>query len=126
MEVDEDSKNLSINTHKGLFQFCGLPFGVKSAPAIFQQKMDTMHTTPEGLLRHLTSVLNRIQQYGFRLRSDKCKCFQTSVKYLGFIFDKKGRRPDPENVHVIKQLTAPTDVSILRSFLGLVNNYGSF
>lgn len=45
-------------------------------------------TTPEELLHHLTSVLDRIQQYGFRLRSDKCKFFQTSVKYLGFIFDK--------------------------------------
>ena len=29
MEVDEDSKNLlTISTHKGLFQFCRLPFGV--------------------------------------------------------------------------------------------------
>ena len=48
------------------------------------------------------------------------------MKYLGFIFDKNGRRPDPENIHVIKQLTAPTDVSTLRSFLGLVSHYGSF
>ena len=126
--VDEDSKNLlTINTHKGLFQFCRLPFGIKSAPAIFQQTMDTMltglpgiftyiddiiitGTTPEELLCHLTSMLDRIQQYEFRLRLDKCKFFQTSVKYLGFIFDKNGRRPDPENIHVIKQLTEPMDV----------------
>lgn len=144
IEVDEDSKNLlTINTHKCLFQFCRLPFGVKSAPAIFQQTMDTMltglpgvsayiddiiitGTTPEELLHHLTSVLDRIQQYGFRLRSDKCKFFQTSVKYLGFIFDKNGRRPDPENIHAIKQMAAPTDVSTLRSFLGLVSHYSSF
>ena len=76
IEVDEDSKNLlTINTHKGLFQFCRLPFGVKSAPAIFQQTMDTMltglpgvsayiddiiitGTTPEELLHHLTSGSN--------------------------------------------------------------------
>ena len=76
MEVDEDSKNLLIiNTHKGLFQFCRLPFGVKSAPAIFQQTMDTMltglpgdsssiddiiitGTTSEERLHHLTSVLD--------------------------------------------------------------------
>ena len=48
------------------------------------------------------------------------------MKYLRFIFDKNGRRPDPENIHVIKQLTAPTDVSTLRSFLSLVSHYGSF
>ena len=144
MEVDENSKNLcTINTYKGLFQFCRLPFDIKSAPAIFQQTMDTMltglpgvsayiddiiitGTTPEELLHHLTSVLDWIQQYGFHLRLDKCKFFQTSVKNLGFIFDKNGRRPDPENIHVIKQLTAPMDVSTLRSFLGLVSHYSSF
>ena len=144
MEVDEDSNNLlTKNTHRGLFQFCRLPFGIKSAPAIFQQTMDTMlsglpgvfayindiiitGTTLEELLHHLTSVLDRIQQYGFRLRLEKCKFFQTSVKYLGFIYDKNGRRPDPENIHVIKQLTAPTDLSTLCSFLGLVSHYGSF
>ena len=105
MAVDEDSKDLlTINTRKGLFKFCPPPFGFKSAPAIFQQKVDTMHTglpgvsdniddflitgtTPDELLCHLTSVLDRIQQYGFRLRLDKCKFFQTSVKYLGFIFE---------------------------------------
>ena len=144
MEVDEDSENLlTINTHKGLFQFCRLPLGVKSAPVIFQQTMNTMltglpgvstyiddiiitGTTPEEFLHRLISVLDRIKLYGFRLSWEICKFSQTSVKYLGFIFDKNGRRPDPENIHVIKQLTAPTDVSTLRSFLGLVSHYGSF
>ena len=36
------SKLLCINTHRGLFKFERLPFGVKVAPAIFQQVMDTM------------------------------------------------------------------------------------
>ena len=83
-------------------------------------------TTQEELLHHLTSVLDRIQQNGLRLSLGKCKFFQTSVKYLGFIFDKNGRRPDPENIHVIKQLTTPTDLLTLCSFLGLVSHYGSF
>ena len=37
LEVDEDSKELlTINTHKGLFRYNRLPFGVKTAPSIFQ------------------------------------------------------------------------------------------
>nr|WP_204107672.1 reverse transcriptase family protein [Streptococcus dysgalactiae] len=41
IEVDEDSKELlTINSHRGLFQYNRLPFGVKTAPAIFQQIMD--------------------------------------------------------------------------------------
>ncbi|XP_029647992.1 uncharacterized protein K02A2.6-like [Octopus sinensis] len=33
---------LTINTHHGLFEFKRLPFGVKVAPSIFQQVMDSM------------------------------------------------------------------------------------
>ena len=33
-------KYVTINTHKGLYQYNGLPFGVASAPAVFQQTME--------------------------------------------------------------------------------------
>lgn len=33
---------LKINTHKGLFRFNKLPFGVKVAPAIYETIIDTM------------------------------------------------------------------------------------
>ncbi|XP_014785731.1 uncharacterized protein K02A2.6-like [Octopus bimaculoides] len=37
LQVDEEcAKVLTINTHKGLYRFKRLPFGVKVAPAIFQ------------------------------------------------------------------------------------------
>ena len=40
--TDECKKMLTINTPKGLFQYNRLPFGVKTAPATFQQMIDTM------------------------------------------------------------------------------------
>ena len=43
IEVEENSsKLLCINTHRGLYKFNRLAFGVKVAPAIFQQAMDAM------------------------------------------------------------------------------------
>ena len=41
--VEENSpKLLCINTHRGMYKFDRLVFGIKVAPAIFQQMMDTM------------------------------------------------------------------------------------
>ena len=49
--LDDDSRNsVSINAHKGLFRYNRLPFGVHSAPAIFQRAM-------EGLLRYIPSMV---------------------------------------------------------------------
>ncbi len=49
--LDEESKDsVTINTHKGLFRYNRLPFGVHSAPAIFQRAM-------EGLLRDIPSTV---------------------------------------------------------------------
>ena len=40
-KLDEQSKELVlINTHKGLFRYTHLPFGVASAPAVFQREMN--------------------------------------------------------------------------------------
>nr|CAX83703.1 Gag-Pol polyprotein [Schistosoma japonicum] len=143
-EVAEESRELlTINTHRGMFQYNRLPFGVKTAPSIFQQLMDTIlagiagvatylddilivATSPEELRERTTNVLQRISENGFRLRPEKCQFFLESVKYLGFIFDAKGRRPDPENIRAIQLMPAPTNVSALRSFLGLVSYYSAF
>lgn len=41
--LDEASKQLAvINTHKGLFCYNRLPFGIASAPAIFQLKIESI------------------------------------------------------------------------------------
>ena len=43
VEVDEDSqKYLTINTHKGLYRYKRLLFGVSSASAIFQRIVDQL------------------------------------------------------------------------------------
>ncbi|CAH8556634.1 unnamed protein product [Dicrocoelium dendriticum] len=144
LEVEPESRKLlTINTHRGLYQYNRLPFGVKTAPAIFQQVMDAMltgitgaaaylddiiimGTTQEELFQRLDDVMMRIKDYGFRLRAEKCKFFLRSVKFLGFVISERGRHPDPENIELIDRLPTPTDVTTLRSFLGMVSHYGQF
>ena len=43
LPLDSDSKKFTtINTHKGLFQFEHLPFGISTAPSIFQHLMENL------------------------------------------------------------------------------------
>ncbi|KFD47386.1 hypothetical protein M514_11749 [Trichuris suis] len=71
-------------------------------------------------------VLNRIDEFGFTSRPEKC-CFDMDcIQYLGFVFDKLGHRSDPAKIEAIKRMPAPNDTASLRSFLGTLNYYGSF
>ncbi|KFD46887.1 hypothetical protein M514_12245 [Trichuris suis] len=144
VEVDEKSKELlTINTHRGLYRYNRLPFGVKSAPAIFQQIMDSMLSGIKGAVAYLDDVIvvgrteeehrnnldavfKRIGEFGFRVRPEKCLLFLPSIKYLGFVVGRNGRRPNPDKISAIKRMPVPSDHSSLRSFLGLVNYYGTF
>ena len=43
LPLDEESKRYTVvNTHKGLFRYVRLPFGISSAPGILQHVMDTL------------------------------------------------------------------------------------
>ena len=43
LQLDDASMSyVTVNTHQGLYQYTRLPFGVASAPAIFQRLMDTI------------------------------------------------------------------------------------
>lgn len=144
MEVDEVSRNLlTINTHKGLFCFNRLPFGIASAPAIWQRAMDQVLTnipktkcilddmiitgsTDEEHLQNLSLVLQRLEQYGLRANLDKCQFFKDQISYCGHVIDKAGLHKSNEKTNAVENAPTPENVSQLRSFLGLVNYYHRF
>ena len=49
-------------------------------------------------------VLTRIQNFGFHLRPEKCYFYLQAINYLGFIFDRYSRRPDPAYVATIQRM----------------------
>lgn len=53
----ESHKYVTINTHKGLYQYTRLPFGIASAPAVFQQIMEKiLHGIPRVVV-YLDDIL---------------------------------------------------------------------
>jgi hypothetical protein len=142
VELDNSKRLCNINTRLGVYEYQRLPFGVKSAPGIFQAIMDKMlaglpfatayldevvvSRSQDDHRRHLHAVFDRINEYGFRVCPGKCSFFQPSIKYLGFTVDKEGRCPDPQKITAVADMPTPTNITTLRSFLGLVNYYQSF
>ena len=129
--------------HQGLYEYTRLPFGVASAPAVFQRIMDTIlqgipsvicylddilitgRNKAEHLL-NLEEVLRRLQEHGVRLRKEKCLFLQKSVEYLGHCVDSRGIHTSDKKVKAILEAPAPRNLQQLRSFLGLLNYYAKF
>ncbi|XP_052566093.1 uncharacterized protein K02A2.6-like [Culex pipiens pallens] len=82
--------------------------------------------TREDHDRSLRAVLERVREYGFHLRIEKCRFTLPQIKFLGHIVDKDGIRPDPSKTEAIAQMQPPKDVQQLRSYLGAINYYGRF
>ena len=144
MEVEDDSKELvTINTHKGPFQYQRLPLGVKYAPGIFQDAMDRMITGLEVCAAYLDGVIvigstqeehnnnvqalfARIADCGFRVRMEKCSFTKPEIKFLGHVVSRDGRRPDPEKIQEIVEMPVPKDPKQLKSFLGMISYHSFF
>uniref|UniRef100_A0A1A8QZH2 Gypsy retrotransposon integrase-like protein 1 n=1 Tax=Nothobranchius rachovii TaxID=451742 RepID=A0A1A8QZH2_9TELE len=136
-------KYLVINTHKGLYAYHRLSYGVSSAPSMFQNVMDQIlqgleHVTcflydilitgrtRKEHLRNLKEVLSRLENYGVRVKREKCTFMQEKVEYLGHLIDREGLHPTETKVAAIVNAPQPSNVTELRSFLGLLNYYGRF
>lgn len=83
-------------------------------------------TTQHEHDKNLLAVLNRIQEAGLTLNKEKCVFNKTSIKFLGQSVDTDGIKPDPEKVTAISNMSASTNISELRRFLGMVNQLNKF
>ena len=144
LKLSESSRELvTVNTHRGLYRYTRLPFGVASAPAIFQKVMDTVlqglsgvicylddilvsGTTEEENLKNVEHVLTRLQQYGITAKKEKCVFLATTVEYLGHKVDATGVHTLSSKVAAITKAPKPRNIQELRSFLGLIHYYHKF
>ena len=144
LALDDSSKEVvTINTHKGLFCYQRLPFGVSSAPGIFQRTMESLlqgiprvlvylddilitGASQEEHMANLKGVLSRLNKAGPRLHKDKCEFMVPVVKYLGHVIDAKGLHPAADKLKAVREAPTPQNVTELKAYLGLLSYYSKF
>ena len=144
LEMSEDSKSyLTINTHKGLYSYNRLVFGIAASPSIWQRTMDQIlkdipntscilddiiitGKSDEEHLKTLETVLQRLQDYNLRVNRDKCSFFQEGITYCGHKINANGLHKTQDKIEAVINAPVPENVTQLRAFLGLVNYYSHF
>ncbi len=68
----------------------------------------------------MRKVLEALRQAGFKLKLEKCEFARKQLKYLEFIVEEFGIKPDPKKVRAIVEQLAPTNQTQIRSFLRMI------
>ncbi|XP_064470233.1 uncharacterized protein LOC135384984 [Ornithodoros turicata] len=142
--LDEASKpKTAFSTSTGLYHFCYMPFGIKTAPAVFTRLMrevlagvaDVVHyyddvlvasATWEGHIMSLGEVFHRLQQAGLTARPTKCELAFSRITFLGHEIGGGTKAPLTKTLEKIQQARRPATKRQIRSFLGLAGYYREF
>jgi hypothetical protein len=135
--AEEDVHKTAFICSEGLYEWIRLPMGLSNSPATFQQLMQEVipptvqasyalvymdeiiiHSkTFEDHITHLQDILDRLRDADLHIKPSKVRLARNEVHYLGHC--KEGTKPDPQVVESVVKMAPPTDISELRSFLGL-------
>ena len=126
--LDTDSSDkTTFNTPFGRYRWKRMPFGISSAPEVWQRTMHEFVEDLEGveviaddfliagfgstdrevnqsLERNERAFLEKCRLWNLKLNRAKVKRHQTSVKFMGHLLTSQGLMPDPEKIQAILQM----------------------
>ena len=122
-----------------------MPFGVTNAPAAF---MDLMYRVFKPCLgefvvvfiddiliyskseveheNHLRLALQILRERKLYAKFNKWEFWLPTISFLGHVINKEGISVDPSKIEAVVNWPRPTNVSEIRSFLGLAGYYRKF
>ena len=77
----------------------------------------------QHLREHLRVVFEKLRANKLYAKFSKCEFWLEKVAFLGHILTAEGVAVDPEKVEAVSNWQQPTNVSEIRSFLGLAGYY---
>lgn len=143
--LPSDVPKTAFRSPFGHYEYLTLSFGLTNAPSAFQALMNDMFReylgkfvlaylddilifsrTHDEHIQHIKIVLDILKANKLTVAIEKCDFFKKELFYLGFIITDKGIQVDPAKITAIQKFPAPTDVSALRSFLGMTGFFRKF
>jgi hypothetical protein len=142
---ESDIPKTAFVTRYGQYEFTVMSFGPTNAPAYFMNLMNKVFMEEldkfvivfiDDILiysksvkeheQHLRVVLEKLRAHKLYAKFSKCEFWLEEVAFLGHILTAEGVAVDPEKVEAISDWQQPTNVSEIRSFLGLARYYRRF
>ena len=142
---EDDIQKTAFTTHRGLYEYVRMPFGLSTAPASFERLAEQVFalelwvflllyiddviiysTTPEEHLQHLRTVFERLRENKLQAKLVKCRFFMSQLTFLGHTVNEDGILPLDDNLKLIESFQYPTTQKELRSFLGMTSYYRKF
>ena len=142
---EEDIPKTAFITRYGHHEFMVVPFGLTNAPAVFMNLMNLVlmpyldkfvvvfiddiliySRSIEEHAEHLRIVLQTLREKQLYAKFKKCEFWLEEVSFLGHIISGKGIAVDPAKVDAVLAWKSPTNVTEIRSFLGLAGYYRRF
>ena len=147
LELAPESRYITtFATHRGLYRYKRLNFGISSASEIFQEAIRDVIRDIKGTKnisddiicfgsgndaqadhdRAVHDVLTKLQQSGLTVNWNKCEFGVRRIEFFGLIFSDQGVSPDPKKVAAIKEAAPPCNPAEVRSLLGMLNYSARF
>jgi len=141
----EDIPKTAFKTRYGHYEFTVMPFGLTNTPATFIDLMNRVFRPylykfvvlfiddiliyskdRDEHADHLRMVLQTLREYHLYGKVKKCEFWLEEVTFLGHVVTKEGIKVDPQKVKAITEWSRPTNITQIRSFMGLPGYYGRF
>jgi hypothetical protein len=142
---ESDIPKTAFVTLYGQYEFTVMSFGLTNTPAYFMNLMNNLlmeeldkfvivfiddilvySKSVEEHEQHLRVVLGKLRAHKLYAKFSKCEFWLEKISLLGHILTAEGVAVDPGKVETVSNWRQPTNVSEIRSFLGLAGYYRRF
>jgi hypothetical protein len=140
-----DIPKTTFTTRYGLYEYIVVSFRLTNAPAYFMYLMNKVFMefldkfvvvfiddilifskTKEEHDEHMRLVLQKLREHKLYAKRSKCEFWLKEVSFLGHVVSNGGIAVDRSKVQDVLNWKPPTNVSEIRSFLGLARYYRRF